>query len=420
MASPTLARRATDLAQEFLGFSRVVILDGPRQSGKTTILRHLSDALRIPLRSFDDHREVAAASADPVAYLESFDGPVAIDEYQRAGNAFVLAIKLLCDRNPSPGQFLLAGSTNFLTSSQLSESLAGRVAIIPVRPFTQGEAQQSTERFIPTLFDDQAALPKQSPGISRAELAALVATGGFPDVLRAASTRARSVFFSSYADTVISREFLDDAGSARDLSILRRVFQVATARTGQELNLEALSSDAGISSETASHHVSLLGTLHQLVLVPGWASTAATRAKRKPKMVSVDSGLATFVMGHNAQSLADPHCHEFGQLVETFVIGELLRQATWEERCEVFHYRDRDQREVDLVLSNGRNVVGVEIKSSATVDTRWAKHLTYLGQRVGAKWRGGIVLYSGEHRVAIGPDVQAVPLSSLWATAEQG
>jgi uncharacterized protein len=186
---------------------------------------------------------------------------------------------------------------------------------------------------------------------------------------------------------VISREAIDDAGSRRDPSILRRVFNVAMTRTAQEYNLEALAADAGVASETASAHLHVLSTLHQLTMIPGWASSAASRAKRRPKIVSVDSGLATFALGHTLNSLADPLCHEFGQLVETYVVGELLRQAAWENRCDVFHYRDRDQREVDVVLSNGASVVGIEIKASATVDQRWGRHLTYLGERIGPKWR---------------------------------
>ncbi len=415
MGQTILDRRATSLAREFLGFSRVVILDGPRQSGKTTILRELAATLGFTFRSFDDHREVAVALADPIAYLESFSSPVAIDEYQRAGNAFVLAIKLLVDRDPSPGRFLLAGSSNFLTSSQLNESLAGRVAIVPVRPLSRGEILGSHEGFVGAALRDHDALIRRADPLSRRDLAELIATGGFPDSVRAPSIRARRVFFSSYADTVISREAIDDAGSRRDPDILRRVFNVATTRAAQEFNLEAVAADAGVVSETASGHISVLSTLHQLTMIPGWASTAATRAKRKPKVVSVDSGLATFILGHTIDTLADPRCHEFGQLLETYVVGEILRQSAWEDRCDVFHYRDRDQREVDLVLSSGSSVVGIEVKASSTVDTRWGHHLSYLAERVGMKWRGGIVLYAGEHNVSIGPGIRAVPISALWA-----
>ena len=418
MGGTILDRRATSLAREYLTFSRVVILDGPRQSGKTTILRELAATLGLTFRSFDDHREVAVAIADPIAYLESFDGPVAIDEYQRAGNTFVLAIKLLVDRDPSPGRFLLAGSSNFLTSAQLNESLAGRVAIVPVRPLSRGEILGKHEGFVRAALHDHDSLAHRCDPLSRRDLAELIATGGFPDSVRAPSTRARRVFFSSYADTVISREAIDDAGSRRDPAILRRVFNVATTRTAQEFNLEAVAADAGVVSETAAGHIGVLSTLHQITMIPGWASTAATRAKRRPKIVSVDSGLATFILGHTFDTLADPRCHEFGQLLETYVIGEILRQAAWEERCDVFHYRDRDQREVDLVLSNGSSVVGIEVKANSTVDTRWGHHLSYLAERVGAKWRGGIVLYAGEHNVSIGPGIRAVPISALWtATA---
>lgn len=408
------------MAEEYLDFARVVVLDGPRQSGKTTILRHLTATAGFTLRSFDDHRELAAAVADPIGYLESFDRPLAIDEYQRAGNDFILAIKLMVDRDPSPGRFLLAGSSNFLTSGQLRESLAGRIAIVPVRPLSHGEIVGQQETFIGAALGDHDAVGQRAEPLSRRRLAELITAGGFPDAVRAKSVRARTLYFSSYADTVISREALGDAGSRRDPAILRRVFAVMTARTAQEYTIDSIAADAGVTSETAAAHVNVLTTLHQVVLVPAWASSAASRAKRRPKIVSVDSGLAAFVLGHTTESIADPTCHEFGQLVETYVLGELLRQAAWEDRCDVFHYRDRDQREVDLILTNGARVVGIEVKASATVDRRWGAHLRYVGERVGSKWRGGIVLYAGEHAVSIGDGIRAVPISSLWAERPPG
>ena len=409
-----LPRRAAALAQEYLTFARVVVLDGPRQSGKTTILRSLAVTAGLPLKSFDDHRELAAAVADPIGYLESISGPVAIDEYQRAGNDFVLAIKLLVDRDPTPGRFLLAGSSNFLTTGQLHESLAGRIAIVPVRPLSRGEILERHEGFIKVALREPQALTERSEPLSRLEFGELIAGGGFPDSVRATSKRARTVHFSAYAQTVISREAMGDAGSRRDPAILQWVFNVVTARTAQEFILESIAADAGVTTETASAHLAVLTTLHQVVLIPGWASTAASRAKRRPKIVSVDSGLAAFVLGHTAETIAEPRCHEFGQLVETYVVGELLRQAAWEDRCDVFHYRDRDQREVDLILTNGSTIVGIEVKASATVDRRWGDHLRYLGERVGSKWVGGIVLYAGEHAVSLGGGVRAVPISSLW------
>jgi uncharacterized protein len=413
--SPNFARRAASEARDYLTFSRVVILDGPRQSGKTTILREVAKSEGFTVRSFDDHRELAAATLDPIGYLESHPGPLAIDEFQRAGNPFVLALKLLVDRDPSPGRFLLAGSSNFLTASQLSETLAGRVAIVAVRPLSRGEILGSTETFARDALEGPDAIAPGSGSLSRHQLAELVSVGGFPDSVRAPSWKARSVHFSSYAETVLSREAMDDAGSRRDVGLLRRVFNVVTARTAQEYNIEAIAADAGVANETASAHTGVLRTLHQVTMIPGWASSAASRAKRRPKIVSVDSGLATFVLGHTVESLADPLCHEFGQLVETFVVGEIIRQAAWLDRCDVFHYRDRDQREVDLILSSGTRTVGIEIKASATVDTRWGRHLAYLGERVGPGWRGGIVLYSGEHKVTIGPNIVALPITSLWS-----
>ncbi len=392
------------------------MLDGPRQSGKTTLLRQLADERTLSVRSFDDPAELAAARSDPLAYLSSAGRPLVVDEFQRAGDDFLLAMKYLVDRDTAPGQFLLAGSTNFLTTSQLSDSLSGRVGLVPVRPLTRGEVLRHRESFVARLVDDPSSVARPGAGVEREVMGELVVTGGFPEVALATSPRMRGSYFESYMRTVLSREALSDAGSRRNPMTLRRLFDLVAARTAQELNTEDLARDAGHSRVTVDEYLSLLQTLHQVQLLPAWASSAATRAKRRPKLLLIDSGVAAASMRLDARAVADPRTRETGSLFETFVVNEILRQADWTLGLRASHYRDRDGREVDLVLDGPHGVVGIEVKASSVARATDARHLAYLGRVVGERWLGGVVIHTGAHASELSPSVWAVPLDRVWAT----
>ena len=416
MVTAPLPRRACEQAREYLGVFRVVVLDGPRQSGKTTILRELTADRERRLVSFDDPVELAAATADPSGYLAALGTPLAIDEFQRGGDNLLLSLKYLVDRDDTKGQYLLAGSTNFLTTGQLSETLAGRVGIVRVWPFSQGERRQRTETFLERLLEDPEQVARRVEHLDRAELVRVIVTGGYPEAALAPSQRARDLFFQSYLETVISRESVLDAGSHRDSLTLRRVLDGLASRTAQEYNATDIAADVGLARETLARHLALLTTLHQTALLPGWASSAATRAKRRPKLVITDSGVAASLLGVSANQLADVRSREFGPLLETFVINELMRQAAWLDRCKLMHYRDRDGREVDVVLEAADgSLVGVEIKAATVLKSDVADHLRYVGTKAGDRWLGGIVLYPGDRAYRLDEQIWAVPLAALWS-----
>jgi predicted AAA+ superfamily ATPase len=246
-------------------------------------------------------------------------------------------------------------------------------------------------------------------------LAELITVGGYPESVLAPSERARSLFLRNFTTTVLGREAILDAGSRRDPATLRAVFAALAARTAAELNLSDLSSDLGLTRATVTAHVALLETLRQVVLLEPWATNAASRAKRRPKIVLADSGVAASQLGASAASLRDPRNPEFGPLLETFVIAEILRQTTWTDDVELAHYRDRDGREVDLIVRSPRGIVGVEIKATASPDRRAVRHLEYLAARAGPRWRGGVLLHSGAQTAKLGDRIHSVPLSRLWA-----
>ena len=401
-----IPRRSLATLREHLAVFRVVVLDGPRQAGKSTLLRQWATAEGRTVVTFDDRAELSAAIADPDGYLASLPRPVAIDEYQRAGNDLLFAIKRAVDDSPDRGQFILAGSTTFLRTTQLAETLAGRVGLMSIWPLSRGEILRRNETFLAELVLDVSAVAKRGERIT---------TGGYPESVLASSERARALFLRNFTQTVLSREAVLDAGEHRDDLTLRRVFAALAARTAGELNISDLAADLQLNRATVTAHVALLETLRQIVLIQPWATSAATRAKRRSKVMLADSGVAATQLGATTAGLHDLKNADFGPLLETFVIGELLRQAAWADDIRLAHYRDRDGREVDLIVVSDSGIVGIEVKATSSPDRRAANHLEYLATRAGAKWQGGVVLHTGAQTAQIGDRIHAVPISRLWS-----
>jgi uncharacterized protein len=417
-----VARRSLAIVEEYLGEFRAVVLSGPRQSGKTTLLQQLHRhqqgvGVEMSNRTFDDATELSAAIGDPKTYVEQLRAPTAVDEFQRAGEPFLLSVKMRLDKDRSRGQLVLAGSTSFLTSKRIADSLAGRVGIVELWPFSVGEATGHEERFIDRAFrnpDQFHQLTYQH--LTRADVAELIVRGGFPEP-REMSSRARTNWFRSYLATIATKDVIEEVGEVRKLAEFRRVFELVIARTAHEANAAAIASDAGIHPTTVAQHVELLRNLIVVHELPAWASSATTKAKRHPKRYAVDTGLAAAVLGTDTARLSDVRSPLFGQLLETFVINELAKQRSWAETdVRLHHFRDRDGSEIDaLLVGPGEQLVGIEVKSSATAVVSDVRHLASFRDRVGERFVHGFVLYLGDQVVSLGPRLTAVPLSSLWA-----
>ena len=417
-----VARRSLTIVEEYLSEFRAVVVSGPRQSGKTTLLDQLRrrqqvSGVEVSLRTFDDVTELSAASGDSQTYVEQLRAPTAVDEFQRAGEPFLLSVKMRLDKDRSRGQLVLAGSTGFLTSKKVADSLAGRVGIVELWPFSVGEATGQHERFIDRAFrqpDQFHQLTYQR--VSRADISELLVRGGFPEP-RGMAARARTNWFRSYLATVATKDVIEEVGEVRKLAEFRRVLELVIARTGQEANAAAIASDAGIHPTTVAQHVELLRNLMVVHELPAWASSATTKAKRHPKRYAVDTGLAASVLGTDVASLSDVRSPLFGQLLETFVVNELAKQRPWAETdIRLHHFRDRNGAEIDaLLVGPGERLVGIEVKSSASVVASDGRHLASFRDRVGDRFVHGFVIYLGDQVVGLGPRLTAVPLSSLWA-----
>jgi predicted AAA+ superfamily ATPase len=416
MPLPRLDRHVAHLAQELLGGLRVLILNGPRQAGKTTLMRELASITGGDLRNLDEENMLRAALTDPGGFVRSRHRPVMIDEVQRAGDPLVLAVKAQVDRSNERGQFVLAGSTRFLTEPTLTESLAGRAAIVEVWPFSQGELEQRPERFIDLAFDEPAALiDLDPPDLSREDYLTRVTCGGFPEAVMVESERARSAWFDGYVAAVTERDVREMA-RIREPSAAVTILGALAAMTAQELQTQMLSSRTDFSRATVDRYLSLLESVFMVHRLPPWSRNALNRAVRRPKLHMIDTGLASHLVGVSAEQLARPGCREVGPLVETFVVNELAKQATWAERdVRLFHYRQRNGGEADLILEDRRGrIVAVDVKSSMGVHEQDFRHFERLSDLLGDDFVQGLVVYLGERVLSFGSRMTAVPLGCLW------
>lgn len=368
--------------------------------------------------SLDDVQAREAARIDPTGFVSEVTYPLLIDEVQRGGDALVLAIKREMDRSRQKGRFVLAGSTRFVTEPRLSESLAGRVRFVDLWPLSQGElAQTPEEPFVDRCFDGPDGLRSlPAPSLARREIFHRVCAGGFPEAVLTDANRLRRAFFNDYVRTITQRD-IRELGRISEHADLSRLARLLAARTAGEIVLVDIARDIGVDHRTAGRFLGLLETLYLHHLVPAWSRNLTAKVVQRPKLHMVDSGLAAHLLGVDPANLARPVAIHSGQLLETFVAGELARQITWTDTgARLHHFRDRSGIEVDLVLErpDGR-VAGIEVKAAASVSDDDLRGLRLLRDRLGTDFTAGVVLHCGERTDSFGDRLLAVPVTTLWA-----
>jgi predicted AAA+ superfamily ATPase len=407
-----IARRAF----EFLDSFRVVIINGPRQSGKTTMLHQLNQDLRGSYLSLDEGPLRAAAQADPAVFIADGARPMMIDEIQRGGDNLVLAIKAAVDKNPVRGQFVLAGSTRFLSTPSLSESLAGRAGILEVWPFARQELSGSQTAFLSRAFTEPAVLRAAEPSdLDRRDYFDMICRGGYPEPNAMTSALARDEWYRAYVQAVIDTDIREMARIEAP-SNLGRLLHLAAASTAQEFNTLKASSDLQLHRTTVSSYLSLLETVFLVRYLPAWSRNMMARAIRRPKLHITDTGLAAHLLGIDAEGLSARLAPSRGPLVESFIVNEVAKQATWSPfPVRLHHWRVSQGPEVDLVAerSNGR-VIGIEAKSTDAISQEDFKGLAVLREQLSDDFIHGFVLYTGTRPLSFGERLTALPISALW------
>lgn len=404
-------RRAAACVAEALADTRVVLVNGARQAGKSTLVRAVAGDRVAERLDLDLPQDRQSALADPVGFV-SFDGLMVIDEIQRAPE-LLLAIKASVDADPRPGRFLLTGSARLLGLRDLPDTLPGRMETIELWPFSQGEIDGGADGFVDAAFRLGPKLHHEST-VSRADYADRLVRGGLPEGVRRADPRRRARFFDSYLQNLIDRE-------VRQLVEIERAPQLATlirllaARSGQLVRAGGLESELGISRPTVARYLRLLEEVFLVKRVPAWSRNLGSRATGSTKLVFVDSGIAANLLALDSHALRRPGA-PFGPLLEGFVLAELARQLTWsEELVDLYHYRDQNKVKVDAILENRRRqVVGIEVKAASTVRSEDFAGLRLLAEKLGDEFLVGIVLYTGASTLPFGPKLRAMPVSAIW------
>lgn len=407
-----LPRASQALVTEALADTRVVLLMGARQVGKSTLARQIvSSDYPASVVNLDEQAPREAALADPEAFVAGLQRPVLIDEVQRGGPDLFLAIKSTVDEDLSPGQFLLTGSANVLRSRRVFEALTGRVEIIRLGPLTQAEIEGSTHNFVDALFSGEPPQVDRAPR-GRDALIDRLAPGGYPEA-RQRPPKRRKRWFDNYVQTTLERD-LKDISQAHKLNEMPRLLRLIASQSANLFKARGLSSKLGIGHETVETYVSLLEAIFLVQRLRAWAPGIGPREVRHPKIYVNDTGLLLHLLGADEKRLRDD-AQITGKAVENFVAMELVRHAdSSEQNPDVFHYR-RDRDELDLVLENrAGEICAVEVKSSSKIKERdWAA-LQRLRDARSSSFRCGVLFYTGSQIVKLSDRVYAVPLSGLW------
>lgn len=386
-----------------------MLVCGPRQSGKTTLVRQIAED-DVPFVSLDIQTMLDAAENDPVGFIRGYDRLV-IDEIQRAPG-LILAIKAAVDEDPRPGRFLLTGSANLMTLPRVADSLAGRMEVINLLPLAQAEIRGKPTSFIDKVFAAELPLPGSS--IAGDKLVETVLAGGYPEALGRSAWKRRLDWHMNYFDAILQRDIADVA-RIEQLDMMPKLLRILAEHSGQLTNFSALGAPLGMNHVTTRKYLSVFQSLFLVKNLPPWYTNAVKRVTKSHKLHFLDSGLLSAQKGISPDSLRHDRT-PFGPLLETFVLAELMKIANWSENRYAFsHFRDKDRNEVDIVIEDlGGRVVGIEVKASATVTTADFKGLRRLAAGAGDRFVRGMVLYDHHQTVHFDERMAAIPISALW------
>jgi uncharacterized protein len=402
-------RQILSRVSEALTDTPVVMIVGPRQAGKTTLVRHIAGQEK-KYFTLDDALTLLSAQEDPVGFIRGLDSAI-IDEIQRAPE-LLLAIKKAVDEDRRPGRFLLTGSANLMALPTVADSLAGRMETLTLLPLSQSELYGSSNNWLDEAFAGR--LPSVSVTVIGNELTETVLRGGYPEAISRTTQRRRTAWGRQYIDAIIQRDVRDVANIDR-LDQLPRFLNALAHVSGQMCNYTQLGGQVGLDHKTASRYIGVFEQMFLLKRIDVWASNRLKRMVKTPKLQFIDSGLLATLIDLSPE-MAAQNRSRFGNVLETFVYAELLKHATNSEGdYQLFYYRDHDQYEVDVVAENAAGqLVGVEIKAAATlkeIDLRGLKRLMSVAKE---QFILGVILYDGTETLTLGDRLWAAPISTLW------
>ena len=398
--------------QEALADTPVVFVMGPRQVGKTTLVKSLINE-EWEYITLDDQAQFEIAKADPVGFIRNLPPKqIALDEVQRLPELFI-SIKQSVDENRQPGRFLLTGSANALLLPRLSDSLAGRMESVRLTALSECEIRGCQPTFLTKLLSQKA--PSAQETRLRNHLLQRIVTGCFPEPLQRSSERRSTAWYQQYINTLIQRD-IQDLAHVDHPDLMTKLLKLTAFYAGKLVNLTELGNKLGLNRLTIQKYIALLEQLFLVEQLPAWHSNEYKRLIKKPKLHSIDTGMMCAIRGLTRERLVQQPA-DFGLLLESFVYNELRKQATWiDEPLNFFHYRDKDKVEVDIIIENGiGDCFAVEVKAAATLNAKDFTGLKRFQNIAGNRFKFGILLYDGDHTTAFGDRLFAVPIGALWS-----
>lgn len=411
--SSVVPRMADSHIRMLVSEEPAVLIEGPRGSGKSTVLRAIAAEHGVRVVDLDDLPTRAAILEGSTAPLLS-RGLVVIDEFQHAPEV-LSTVKRVVDSEGGPGRFLLAGSVSGRLLPAGTETLTGRVQRVVLLPLAAGELLGATPRWLAEVLATGEP-PVVSSDMSRDAVFELVAAGGFPGALTRPTMRLRNRWFTSYLSTVADRD-LPNLVDIRNPGVIGRLYRLAAERTSAVVSLTELAQRLDIKPQTTRSYLDLLDRCFLVQELPSWTVGLSTRVGRKSKLHVTDTGLATAVLGFDPVRLGKMTVG--GAFLETFAVTELLKQAAMlDEPLSFSQFRDRNGSEVDLIVERtDGSVIAIEVKSAATVNRSDGKGLRFLRDKLQDRWIAGIVFHTGPLTVEINNKIWASPLSALWGGA---
>jgi predicted AAA+ superfamily ATPase len=421
MSSPLrglVPRRLAEIVAGRMTEAPVVLLQGPRAVGKSTLLRGLAVALGADVVDLDDVAVRDAVAADPGLFVGGA-GPVCIDEYQHV--PLVLdAIKAELNRDGRPGRFVLTGSARHEALPRAAQSLTGRLHRLTVYPLSQGELRGVREHLLEDLFIDSAAVVTAAgpSRTTREEYIDSVTVGGFPSALARDSLASRNRWFDDYVSLSVERDVLE-LSKIRQAAALPVLLERLASQTGQVLNITRAAASVRLDERTANSYVRLLEAVFLLYRLPAWGTTLTKRSTASPKIHILDSGVAARLLRLTPEKLAarsPTALTEFGHLLETFVVTEILKQASWTDWVSgVGHWRTNEGQEVDLVVERDDGaMVAFEVKAAGRVPGDDLAPLRRLRDAAGSAFVAGVALYLGARSYTYEDRLHVMPVDAIW------
>jgi len=401
----------------------VVLLTGARQVGKSTLAQAMiSEAWPARYLTLDDRTVLDAALRDPDALVGDAPGPIIIDEVQRAPD-LLRAIKLAVDRNRVRGRFLLTGSANVLTLSRVSESLAGRVGLHTLYPFSWAEKRgRKPPSLLSWIFEVETSaqamhrLSVAKAGLDKENLSREIITGGFPPVVLMDSPQARRDWFAAYRQTYLERD-LFNVQAIEHVPDFNRLLTLAAARTGRLLNMADLARDCGLPHSTLRRYMGILETTFQIFYVRPYFANIGKMLAKTPKVYFQDTGMAAYLAGFDDWGAVERHAAT-GALAETWAAGELRKLiGVTDSRIQLYFWRTHAGQEIDLLMERAGRLVAIEVKWGNRIDDTAVKNLERCARDLKGALGLSVVLYGGRETVALGPHILAVPFATFFGIA---